>query len=115
MLRIVLISVFVIYTFMVKGQNTRDIGPPKPPAPQYQSAKKSSKQSRFARVFKRKEKTEVEAFRERVSESYKKKAKEEKKSNKPQFKDPTYFGHKKPPKKRPPGKQKFCKQCGMKH
>ncbi|MCS7005081.1 MAG: hypothetical protein NZM38_07120 [Cytophagales bacterium] len=34
---------------------------------------------------------------------------------KPQYKDPTYFGHKRKPKKRPPGKQKYCKECGMKH
>jgi hypothetical protein len=34
---------------------------------------------------------------------------------KPQYKDPLYFGHKRKPKKRPPGKQKFCKECGMKH
>jgi len=34
---------------------------------------------------------------------------------KPQYKDPLYFGHKKKPKKRPPGKQKYCKECGMKH
>jgi len=34
---------------------------------------------------------------------------------KPQYSDPTYFGHKKKPKKRPPGKKKFCKECGIYH
>ena len=34
---------------------------------------------------------------------------------KPQYSDPSYFGHKKKPKKRPPGKKKFCKECGMYH
>jgi hypothetical protein len=41
--------------------------------------------------------------------------KAEKESQKPQYSDPMYFGHKKPPKKRPLGKQKYCKECGMKH
>lgn len=40
---------------------------------------------------------------------------EERMKKKPQYSDPMYFGHKKPPKKRPPGKQKFCKVCGMRH
>jgi len=34
---------------------------------------------------------------------------------KPQYSDPMYFGHKKKPKKRPPGKKKFCKECQMWH
>lgn len=99
----------------LQGQSTRDVAPPKPPAPQYQASKKANKEFKLFGIFKKKEQTEVDEFRERVSASYRKRAKQEKKNNKPQFKDPTYFGHKKPPKKRPPGKQKFCKECGMKH
>ncbi|MFK7901024.1 MAG: hypothetical protein AB8B61_09740 [Cyclobacteriaceae bacterium] len=38
------------------------------------------------------------------------KMKKEKKYN-----DPTYFGHKKPPIKNPPGKKKLCKECNMWH
>jgi len=34
---------------------------------------------------------------------------------KPQYSDPTYFGHKKQPKKRPKGKRKFCEECGIVH
>ncbi|MBX2843294.1 MAG: hypothetical protein KTR26_16100 [Flammeovirgaceae bacterium] len=41
--------------------------------------------------------------------------KEEKMKQKPQYTDPMYFGHKKPPKKRPRGKQKYCKVCQMRH
>ncbi|MBL7859091.1 MAG: hypothetical protein JNM57_15470 [Cyclobacteriaceae bacterium] len=33
----------------------------------------------------------------------------------PQYSDPTYFGHKRPPKRRPPNKMKFCKVCGIRH
>ena len=43
---------------------------------------------------------------------YKKRAKL---SKKPQFSDPSYFGHKRKPKKRPPGKKKFCKACEIVH
>ncbi|MFT6134313.1 MAG: hypothetical protein ACJAZM_000802 [Cyclobacteriaceae bacterium] len=89
---------------------------PKPPPPQYQSYKKEKKLAAFwNRLFKEKEVNEVVAFRERVSKSYAENAKEAKKGDKRRYKDPTYFGHRKPPKKRPPGKQKFCKECGMKH
>jgi len=41
--------------------------------------------------------------------------KEAKMKSKPQYTDPMYFGHKKPPKKRPRGKQKYCKVCGIWH
>lgn len=34
---------------------------------------------------------------------------------KPQYADKMYFGHKRPPKKRPVHKRKFCKECGMVH
>ncbi|MDN5201626.1 hypothetical protein QQ008_09645 [Fulvivirgaceae bacterium BMA10] len=46
------------------------------------------------------------------AKKYKKMAKEMKK---PQYSDPSYFGHKKKPKKRPPGKKKFCKECEIVH
>ena len=35
--------------------------------------------------------------------------------NKPQYSDPSYFGHKKPPKKRANGKKRKCKECHMWH
>ncbi|MCS7019397.1 MAG: hypothetical protein RMJ87_09000 [Cytophagales bacterium] len=34
---------------------------------------------------------------------------------KPQYADKMYFGHKRPPKKRPLHKRKFCKECGIVH
>ncbi|HEY9005921.1 hypothetical protein [Ohtaekwangia sp.] len=34
---------------------------------------------------------------------------------KPQYSNPMYFGHKRPPKKRPPNKMKYCKVCGIRH
>lgn len=55
---------------------------------------------------------EYEERREDNAKRYKKMAKQ---MAKPQYSDPSYFGHKKPPKKRSPGKRKPCKRCGMVH
>lgn len=54
-------------------------------------------------------------FYERMEELEKTKRKNEKLAAKPQYSDPMYFGHKKPPKKRKPGKMKYCKECGLRH
>ncbi len=57
----------------------------------------------------------IEEFDKRMKANAKASMKMEREMQKPQYSDPTYFGHKKKPKKRPPGKKKFCKVCGMKH
>lgn len=57
----------------------------------------------------------VEEYEKRMQDNVKKHKKMEKEMRKPQYSDPTYFGHKKKPKKRPQGKKKFCKECGLKH
>jgi hypothetical protein len=54
-------------------------------------------------------------YYQRVKRVAKEQIKAEKELQKPQYSDPLYFGHKKPPKKRPAGKMKYCKECGMKH
>lgn len=54
-------------------------------------------------------------FYERMEEVERARAKEEKLKEKPQYSDPMYFGHKRPPKKRKPGKMKYCKECGIRH
>jgi len=41
--------------------------------------------------------------------------KNEEMMEKPQYSDPKYFGHKRPPKRRSPDKMKFCKVCGIRH
>lgn len=110
---------FGIHT-IVSGQSTRDVATPKPPAPKYQASKKSEKKEFFLfRIFQKDKKLtareESEAFRKRLKRNARKKARKEKKALKPQFSDPLYFGHKKPPKKRKNGNKKFCKECGLKH
>lgn len=51
----------------------------------------------------------------RVADNQKKREQNERMLDKPQYSDPMYFGHKRPPKKRKAGKMKFCKECGIKH
>ena len=54
-------------------------------------------------------------FYERMAEVEKTRRKNERMMDDPQYSDPMYFGHKKPPKKHKPGKMKFCKVCGIRH
>jgi len=54
-------------------------------------------------------------YYERMEDLEKTRRKSEKMMEKPQYSDPLYFGHKRPPKKRKPSKMKFCKQCGIRH
>jgi uncharacterized protein HemX len=54
-------------------------------------------------------------YYKRAKQVAKDQIKAEKEMQKPQYSDPMYFGHKKPPKKRPAGKTKYCKECGLKH
>lgn len=103
---------FVVASFLVYGQSSKDVGPPTPPRPQYQ-VKKEKKT--LAKVFKKKPQSYQEEFEQRMKDVQKKKAKEEKLAKKPQYSNPLYFGHKKPPKKRPLNKRKLCKTCNIVH
>lgn len=57
----------------------------------------------------------IEEYEKRMVENAKRNEKMAREMEKPQYSDPTYFGHKKKPKKRPAGKKKFCKECQMYH
>ena len=54
-------------------------------------------------------------YYERVEAFAKTRRKNEKMLMTPQYSDPSYFGHKRPPKRRPPHKMKYCKECGIRH
>ncbi len=54
-------------------------------------------------------------FEKRMEANKKKYRKEQKLKQKPQYSDASYFGHKRPPKKRSVSKRKFCKECGIVH
>jgi ribosomal protein L14E/L6E/L27E len=57
----------------------------------------------------------IKEYEDRMKENVKKYKKAARLMKKPQFSDPSYFGHKRKPKKRPPGKRKFCKECEIVH
>jgi hypothetical protein len=56
-----------------------------------------------------------EEYKKRMQATIKQKIKNERLMETPQYSDPSYFGHKHPPKKRKPSKMKFCKVCGIRH
>lgn len=112
-------SVFAVllFGFAVAGysQSTRDVDAPKPPKPVYQSQKTEKGFLFFKKKNKISNVDEVKEFRKRMKKQAKKRAKNERIASKPQYSNPLYFGHKKPPKKRKNGKKKFCKECGLWH
>lgn len=57
----------------------------------------------------------VQEFQKRMKKNARKYNKIDRIKDRPQYSDPTYFGHKRKPKKRPVGKRKFCKECGIVH
>lgn len=81
-----------------------------PSKKEIKSAKKAYKNS-YAREFD----VKIKEYEERMQANAKKYEKLAKEAEKPQYSDPTYFGHKKPPKKRSTGKKKFCKECEIVH
>ena len=124
MQRISLLIVFVLASGICLGQNTRSTQTPKPPRPQYQSKKVEKKG--FLKFSKKKKdihktslRSEIKDFRTNVARRQREKAKVDYKLAKVEKKEAkkgeSFFGHKRPPKKRPPGKQKFCKVCRLKH
>lgn len=104
---------FILISFKGMSQNTRSAATPTPPAPVY-SAEKKSKFTLFKKASSGTDE-ETAAFRRRMKKVAKKNRKNERLALKPQYSDPLYFGHKRPPKKRKNGKKKFCKECGMTH
>jgi hypothetical protein len=54
-------------------------------------------------------------FYERVERAAKEKQKIMKILARKQYSDPSYFGHKRKPKRRPPHKMRFCDECHIRH
>jgi hypothetical protein len=117
MVRIVLVLFIFLSSFsFVKAQTSKDVKEVPVPELRYKAAK--DKRKSIFKLFKKKKLTdreEHEAFRKKIADKQKQKSKELKKADKPQYTDPLYFGHKKPPKKRKHGKKKLCKECGLVH
>ncbi len=120
MKKIIVYSILFTLAAVVIAQNTRSTETRQPPKAQYQSVKKEKKS-----IFQKKKKsnqlavTSREEFRANVQKRQREKAKIQYKIAKVERKEAkkgvSFFRHKRPPKKRPVGKQKFCKVCKMKH
>ncbi len=91
------------------GQNDRNYG------------QSPSQQERvFFGLFKKKKKNPfgdqlIVEYEQRMKRNARQARKKEKEMQKPQYSDPSYFGHKRKPRKRAPDKMKFCKVCGIRH
>jgi len=97
----------------IMAQNSRDPNSSKTSTANTKTFKKSKKFSKKA--YDQKYDQAIEDYKKLMKENKKKYAKMEKDMKKPQYSDPLYFGHKKPPKKRKTGKRKFCKECSIVH
>lgn len=74
---------------------------------------KKEKRGKFERTYEARNE-----FHDRIEKTWKEREKREKNvsgERKPDKSKPPYFGHKRPPKIRPVGKQKVCKVCHIKH
>lgn len=90
------------------GQGPTTLDPfyqPKEPTPKKEKSKKGKGPTYDSQ----------QEFDDRMQARAKTNRRNERLLSKPQYSDPTYFGHKRTPKKRPPGKMKFCKECGLRH
>ena len=97
----------------ILAQNSRDID---------NLAETSSQNKNSVKVFKsgknsffKTQKESKEAHEDRMKQVEKDKKKIIRILKKPQYSDKSYFGHKRPPKKRPLSKRKLCKLCGIVH
>ncbi len=109
---------FFVVSLGSTAQSTRDAGSTAP-RPVYQASKQKSRKG-FLGIFKKKEtsKKAIESqdkFEERMKAVAKQKDQEARLANKKQYSNKFYFGHKRPPKKRKPGKKKWCKICEFAH
>lgn len=75
------------------------------------SKKKKSAYENFSMTMDKK----VDQFGERMEANAKAEKKKQKEMKKPQYSDPSYFGHKRKPKIRKVKNRKHCKECGITH
>ena len=122
--RFLFISILTFLVLAASAQDTRS-SEVRQPAPRYQAYKKQKK-GLFSFLKKKNKEPKLKsleeeklAFRKRVSEAYweneKVNYKTQKVKKKEAKKGKKFHGHKRPPKKRPVGKQKFCKVCRIRH
>jgi hypothetical protein len=81
------------------------------PSKDYEPEKKGKKKSKSRKATY----NAMDEHENRMKAVVKDHRKAEKEMLKPQYSDPSYFGHKRKPKKRSPDKMKFCKICEIRH
>ncbi len=91
------------------------IGQPSSIDPNYPRAENAPKQSKKVSKSAGPTYDNERKYYQRLEQLEKTRRENEKMMDKPQYSDPMYFGHKRPPKKRPAHKMKFCKECGIRH
>ena len=112
-------KVFFSILFMISilhsifAQNSRDID---------NSVNTSTQNKKSVKIFKSGKnssfKTQEEGkkvYEDRMKQTAKDIKKNMKILERPQYSDKSYFGHKRPPKKRPLSRRKLCKVCGIVH
>ena len=107
----ILFTISILHSIF--AQNSRDID---------NSANNSTKNKKSVKIFKSGKNSSFKTQEESkkvYEDRMKQVAKDIKKSmrllKKPQYSDKSYFGHKRPPKKRPLSRRKLCKVCGIVH
>ena len=81
------------------------------PTKSKKSKKKKSDYDKFNITMEQK----VEEFKDRMEANAKANRKKARQMDKPQYSDPSYFGHKRKPKIRKVKNRKYCKECGITH
>lgn len=111
-LRLLFVFILTLFAFACLAQNSVD-----PTARSVESKKYfAPKRAKATKSKKRNVKNSAQyEFYRRVEMAAKDKQRILKKLSKPQFSDPSYFGHKRKPKRRVPHKMKFCHECHIRH
>ena len=111
--RFFLISLFCVSSVLVFGQEKSAVQPssmePVFPKTDYSPKAKKKTKKPGATYDARND------FYDRKEAQDKQRIKNERNGGKPQYSDPEYFGHKRPPRKRAVSKMKYCKVCGIRH
>lgn len=107
----ILLVIFLI-SWQATAQSSREVNTSQKQGSQYNSTQKIKKTKKRK---KNQRDVLIEEYEQRMKDNVKASKKASKEMKKPQYSDPSYFGHKRPPKKRPVGKRKFCSECGIVH
>lgn len=112
-----LLTVFLFVGFTAFGQNSVHLEPEKKAGTTLKLSSKKDLKSKphLAHPYDWYFNQKVKEYEERMEADAKKYKKMAKLLKKPQYSDPSYFGHKHKPKKHRPGKRKYCKECGIVH